>query len=211
MHDVATKHLAAADRHLGALIRQVGACTLFRHPPKHSGRNALFCALCEAIIFQQLHGKAATAILGRFKAIYPRQRFPTPAELLSTSDDRLRAAGLSRGKMAALRDIAARTLDGTIPSTHTLGKLSDAEIVERLTVARGVGPWTAEMILMFTLGRADVLPATDFGVRKGFAILYKQKEMPSPRELLAHGEKWRPYRSVAAWYLWRAAELVIDF
>jgi DNA-3-methyladenine glycosylase II len=125
---------------------------------------------------------------------------------LATPDERLRGAGLSRAKTAAVKDIAAKTLEGVVPTGRAIARLSDEEIVERLTAVRGVGPWTVEMLLIFTLGRQDVLPATDFGVRKGFAVTYGLKELPAPKDLLAHGEKWRPHRTTAAWYLWRSLD-----
>jgi len=127
--------------------------------------------------------------------------------LLATPDEKLRAAGLSRNKTLAVKDIAAQTLAGVVPDSRAIKKLANEKILERLTSVRGVGPWTVEMLLMFTLGREDVFPVTDFGVRKGFALTYGWKELPSPKELLAHGEKWRPHRSTAAWYLWRAVDL----
>jgi DNA-3-methyladenine glycosylase II len=127
--------------------------------------------------------------------------------LLGTPDERLRNAGLSAAKTAALKDIAAKTLEGIVPGARAAAGMTDAEILERLTCVRGVGPWTVEMLLMFTLGRRDVLPATDYGVRKGFALLYGRRELPSPKEVLEHGERWRPHRTTAAWYLWRALEL----
>jgi len=156
---------------------------------------------------QQLNGTAAAAILGRVKALYPRRRFPAPEDLLATSDARLRAAGLSKNKTLAIKDIASKTLEGVVPTSRAIRKMSDAEIIECLTALRGVGPWTVEMLLIFTLGRPDVLPATDYGVRKGFSLAYGLDELPHPKVLLAHGERWRPFRTTAAWYLWRALEL----
>ena len=150
---------------------------------------------------------AAMTILKRVIALYPGKRFPAPADLLATSDDQLRAAGLSRAKVAAIKDIADKTLSGLVPSLRVVSKMADAEIVERITAVRGVGPWTVEMLLMFTLGRPDVLPVADYGVRKGFAVTYGLAELPTPKELLAHGERWRPHRTTAAWYMWRALEL----
>jgi 3-methyladenine DNA glycosylase/8-oxoguanine DNA glycosylase len=174
---------------------------------KQKNHRTPFQALVEAVVYQQLNGTAAATILGRVKALYPHRRFPAPEDLLNTPDERLRAAGLSRAKTAAVKDIAAHTLGGSIPGSRAIRVLSDAEIIERLTVVRGVGPWTAEMLLIFTLGRPDVLPVTDYGVRKGFALTYEWKELPKPKELHEFGERWRPYRSTAAWYFWRALEL----
>jgi 3-methyladenine DNA glycosylase/8-oxoguanine DNA glycosylase len=127
--------------------------------------------------------------------------------LLSTADEQLRAAGLSRAKVASVKDISAKTLDGVVPTTGEILKLDDAEIIERLTVIRGVGRWTVEMLLIFKLGRPDVLPVDDYGVRKGFMLAYRKRDLPRPAALLAHGERWRPYRSVASWYMWRAIDL----
>jgi DNA-3-methyladenine glycosylase II len=194
-------HLSRADEVLASLIDKVGACRL---KPK---RRSPFEALVQAVVYQQLNGAAAATILGRVKALYPGRRFPSPENLVATSDERLRAAGLSRNKTAALKDIAAKTMSGVIPDSRAIRKLSEAEILERLTAVRGIGPWTVEMLLIFTLGRPDVLPVTDYGVRKGFMVTYGWKELPKPKELLDFGERWRPYRSTAAWYFWRALEL----
>jgi len=202
MNPEALRHLTRADKVLGRLIKKVGPCRL-----EPRSRRSPFEALVHAVAHQQLNGTAATTILGRVKALYPGRRFPTPADLLATTDEQLRGAGLSRAKTAALKDIAANALAGVVPSSRAIAKMSEAEIRERLITVRGVGPWTVEMLLIFTLGRPDVLPATDYGVRQGFARTYGWKELPSPRELLAQGEKWRPYRSTAAWYFWRALEL----
>jgi len=166
-----------------------------------------FQSLVRAVAHQQLTGKAATTILGRLIALHPHRDFPGPDDLLSNSDEQLRGVGFSRAKVASIKDIAAKTRDGIVPESKALHKLSDAEIIERLTTIRGVGQWTVEMLLIFKLGRMDVLPVNDYGVRKGFALTYRKKELPKPSELLAQGERWRPFRSVAAWYLWRALEL----
>jgi 3-methyladenine DNA glycosylase/8-oxoguanine DNA glycosylase len=163
--------------------------------------------LVHAVTHQQLNGIAAATILKRVLALYPEKRFPSPEDLLATPDQQLRGAGLSRAKTAALKEIAAKTIDGVVPGPLAIARMSDQEILERLTSVRGVGPWTVEMLLMFTLGRRDVLPVTDYGVRKGFALIYRWRELPTPRELLDYGERWRPHRSTAAWYLWRALEL----
>lgn len=197
----ATDHLSAADETLARLIRRVGPCRL----AKDQWRNP-FQALVEAVAHQQLTGKAAQTILGRVKALVPERRFPRPEDLIALPEERLRGAGLSRAKVAAVKDIAAKTRDGVVPTARRMAGMEDAEIIERLTTIRGVGQWTVEMLLIFKLGRLDVLPVDDFGVRKGFAIAYRSGEMPAPKELLAHGERWRPFRSVASWYLWRAAD-----
>ncbi len=201
MSPEAIAHLCASDKTLARLIKKVGACTL---KPK---RRPPFEALVSAVTHQQLNGAAAMTILKRVIAIYPGKRFPTPDDLLATSDERLRAAGLSRAKAAALKDIADKTLSGVVPTLRAVSKMSDLELIERITTVRGVGPWTVEMLLMFTLGRPDVLPVADYGVRKGFAVTYGLKDLPTPKELLAHGERWRPHRTTAAWYMWRALEL----
>jgi 3-methyladenine DNA glycosylase/8-oxoguanine DNA glycosylase len=174
---------------------------------KPRDRRSPYEALVQAVVFQQLNGNAAETILNRVKALYPGRRFPPPEELARTPDERLRSAGLSRAKAAAVKDIAEKTLSGVVPSRRQIALMSEPEILERLTTLRGVGPWTVEMLLIFTLGRQDVLPATDYGVRKGFALTYKWKELPRPKELLEYGERWRPHRSTAAWYFWRALEL----
>lgn len=166
-----------------------------------------FAALAESIVYQQLNGRAAATIFGRVKALYPRKRFPTPDDILKTPDEALRGAGLSAAKLAAMRDLAAKAKEGVVPPLAALDDMADEEIIERLTVVRGIGRWTVEMLLIFRLGRADVLPVDDYGVRKGFARAHGQEELPKPRELAAHGERWKPFRSVAAWYLWRASEM----
>lgn len=200
-HEEAVRHLTAADRKLARVIQRIGPCGL-----EHEATRTPFRALVTSIAYQQLNGKAAETILGRVKALYPGKRFPSPEDLLATPEERLRGAGLSRAKAAAVLDIARKTLDGVVPNRRIMSRLKDEEIIERLTVIRGVGSWTVEMLLIFTLGRTDVLPVNDFGVRKGFARTYSLEELPKPAELLEHGEKWRPYRSIAAWYLWRAAD-----
>ncbi len=198
----AIEHLSRADKTLARLIKKVGPCTL-----KRKSRRNPFEALVQAVTYQQLNGTAAATILGRVKALYPHRRFPTPQNLLDTPDERLRGAGLSRAKTAAIKDIARKTLEGVIPSSRAIERMSEAEIHERLITVRGVGPWTIEMLLIFTLGRPDVLPVTDYGVRKGFALAYGRADLPKPKELLDFGEKWRPHRTTAAWYFWRALEL----
>jgi 3-methyladenine DNA glycosylase/8-oxoguanine DNA glycosylase len=186
---------------MGRLIKKIGPCQW-----KPNKRRSPFETLVKSVAYQQLNGTAAATIFGRVKALYPGHRFPTPEDLLSTPDETLRSAGLSRAKVAAIKDIAAKTIEGVVPDSRTIARMDNEIILERLTTIRGVGPWTVEMLLIFKLGRTDVLPATDYGVRKGFAVTYKLKDLPSSKELLAHGEKWRPYRSFAAWYLWRALD-----
>ncbi len=198
----AVEHLCRSDKSLARLIKKVGPCKLKPHK-----RRSPFIALVTAVTHQQLNGIAAQTILKRFLALYPGKRFPLPEDVLATPDDRMRTAGLSRAKVAAIKDIAAKTIEGVVPDLRAITKLSNEEIIERLTSVRGVGPWTVEMLLMFTLGRLDVLPATDYGVRKGFAVTFGWKDLPTPKELLEYGERWRPHRTTAAWYLWRALEL----
>jgi DNA-3-methyladenine glycosylase II len=166
-----------------------------------------FQALLRAIVYQQLSGKAAATIFGRVKALYPGRHGLRPAAILETPDEVLRAAGMSRAKTAAVKDLAAKTLDGTVPAVAKLHRMDDAEILSRLVGVRGIGPWTVEMLLMFRLGRPDVLPVSDLGVRRGFMLTYETGEMPHAKHLLDHAECWRPYRSVASWYLWRAVDL----
>lgn len=199
----ATAHLAAADPILGRLIAHVGPCRLEVRPVADP-----FEALLRAIVYQQLNGRAAATIYGRVRALFPDET-PTPEGLLAFPDEPLRAAGLSRNKLLAARDLAARALDGTVPTMEDLRAMPDEEAIARLTAVRGIGPWTVHMLLIFSLGRPDVLPVTDYGVQKGFMRLHDRAVLPAPAELRAHGERWRPYRSIASWYLWRAAELEV--
>jgi DNA-3-methyladenine glycosylase II len=201
MTGAALKHLSARDPVMRRLIRDFGPCDLVpetRRPP--------FQSLVQAVAHQQLHGAAANTILTRFKKLFPGRRFPRAEDLASVTDAQLRACGFSFAKIASLRDIAAKTLAGVVPASRQMAKLSDDEIVGRLTEVRGVGRWTVEMLLIFQLGRPDVLPADDFGVRSGFRQAYKKRDLPAVKELLAFGERWRPYRTTAAWYLWLAAD-----
>jgi len=158
------------------------------------------------VAHQQLHGKAAETILGRFRALFAPARFPTAVRLAEVSDEALRGCGFSRAKTAALRDIAEKTLSGVVPISRAIARMSDEEIIERLTTVRGVGRWTVEMLLIFKLGRPDVLPVDDFGVRNGMRAAFGLAAMPTPKEALALGERWRPHATTAAWYLWRAGE-----
>ena len=199
MSTLARRHLSQ-DPVFAEHIVRIGRCTL--KPMQRSPYEALV----RAIAHQQLHGRAAQAILARFLALYPAEVFPLPAQVLGTDDLTLRATGFSGGKILAIRDICLRTLDGTVPSRRAAGRLTDAELIERLTAIRGVGRWTVEMLLIATLGRPDVLPVDDFGIREGYRVLYGLAEMPKPRTLSAIGEAWAPWRSHAAWYLWRAAD-----
>jgi DNA-3-methyladenine glycosylase II len=202
MHSEAEKHLRRVDKELARVIRRVGPCALKPEPSRSP-----FQSLVQAVAHQQLNGKAAETILGRFQALFPGPAFPRPEAVAALPDAPLRAAGFSRAKVAAIRDIAVRTISGEIPGRRAIGRMTDEEIVDRLSTARGVGRWTVEMLLIFQLGRPDVMPADDFGVRNGFKLLHGHEDMPRPKDLLAHAERWRPHRTVAAWYLWRAVDL----
>ena len=201
MNAAALKHLSAADPVLARLIREIGPCAL-----KPETRRPPFQSLVQAVAHQQLNGTAANTILTRFKKLFPGRKFPRPEDLAAVTDDQIRACGFSFAKIRALRDIAEKTLAGVVPSSREIVKLSDEEIIARLTEVRGVGRWTVEMLLIFQLGRPDVLPADDFGVRNGFRLAYGKRTLPKPKALLAHGRRWRPYATTAAWYLWRAAD-----
>ncbi len=199
--EIAVRHLAKSDATLARLMKQVGPLQLAPEKMQSS-----FEALVRSIVYQQLTGKAAATILARVRALYDSPRVLDPAAVLATPIAQLRGAGLSAAKAAALLDLAAKTLDGTVPTMARLRKLSDEDIVQRLIAVRGIGRWSVEMLLIFRLGRPDVLPVNDYGVRKGFAKLYEHAELPTPKSLEKFGERWRPYRTVAAWYLWRALD-----
>src|SRR5450432_3577097 len=201
MTPAAHKHLSKRDPVLRRLIREHGKCAL---TPEM--RRSPFQSLVQAVAHQQLNGTAANTILTRFKNLFPGRKFPKPEDLATVTDAQIRACGFSFAKIRAIRDIAEKTLSGVIPSSRQIIKLSDDEIITQLTEVRGVGRWTVEMLLIFQLGREDVLPADDFGVRTGYRIAYKKREMPKPKELLAFGEKWKPHRTTAAWFLWCAAD-----
>ncbi|MEP7014881.1 MAG: DNA-3-methyladenine glycosylase [Verrucomicrobiota bacterium] len=200
-HEHAHRHISASDRRMAKLIK---SSTRYNVSPSRSLRP--FDALAESIAYQQLSGKAAATIWKRVRALYPKKKNLDPKLVLATPDEKLRGAGLSRSKVAAIKDLAAKTIDGTVPSARALTKMSDEEIVARLIAVRGIGRWTAEMLLLFDLGRPDVWPVGDYGVRKGFAKTFGKRKLPTPKQLEKHGEKWRPYRSVAAWYFWRALD-----
>ena len=201
MTAAALKHLSSVDPVMRKLIAEVGPCEL-RHEPWRSP----FQSLVQAVAHQQLNGTAANTILTRFKKLFPGRKFPKPEDLAKVTDEQIRACGFSFAKILAIRDIAEKTLSGVVPTSRQIAKLSDDEIIERLTEVRGVGRWTVEMLLIFQLGREDVLPADDFGVRTGFRLAYKKREMPKPKALLKYGERWHPHATTAAWYLWRAAD-----
>ncbi len=213
-HTSACEHLSRVDRQLARIMQRSGDCFL-----QQETTQSIFEALLESIIYQQLNGKVAATITARVKALFPENTqklrtrrgpvaaFPTPEQIMGATEELLRSAGLSRNKMLAIRDLAAKTLDGTVPTLKEARRMSDEELVERLVTVRGIGRWTVEMLLIFRLARPDVLPVDDYGVRKGFARMRKLDELPKPKELMAYGERWRPYRSVASWYMWRAAEM----
>ena len=196
-NSAALKHLRGADPALGRLIDSVGPFAMQRQ-----AASSTFAALAEAITYQQLNGRAASAIFGRVRALLPEF---TAAAFLALTDEQLRGAGLSQAKVLSLRDLALKSAQGEVPTLEEAAGLSDEEIIERLSHVRGIGRWTAQMFLMFRLGRPDVLPADDYGIRRGFSIAFGLAALPSPKELLAYGERWAPYRSTASWYLWRAA------
>lgn len=208
--DEAIRALSAADPKLGALIQRAGPFTMLL-----KSQHSPFEALVESIIYQQIHGKAAFAILHRLLAAFCDMH-PQPEHILHAPDELLRGCGLSANKARALRDLAAKTLDGTVPTLTQIRRLTDEEIVERLTAVRGVGRWTVEMLLIFRLGRPDILPVSDYGVRKGFLLTFgkppKSKPitpalLPKPEAMLRRAKKWHPWCSVASWYLWRACDL----
>jgi len=198
----AVEHLRASDPVLARLIDAVGPFRMQRQKAA-----SIFMALAQAIVYQQLNGKAAAAIFARVRALFPRaHEGPTPEQILRASDQKLRGAGLSRSKLLSLRDLARKAADGEIPTLAEIHRMEDEAIIERLTEVRGIGRWTVEMLLIFRLGRPDVLPSDDYGIRKGFAIAFKKRELPSRQQLEKRGARWKPYRTVASWYLWRAAE-----
>jgi DNA-3-methyladenine glycosylase II len=202
-HAAAARHLAGADPKLRAVIDAVGPCTL-----AISHMQSPYEALFEAIVYQQLSGKAAATILGRVQESFgARGVFPAARAVIAAPVERLRGAGLSGAKTAAVKDLAAKAKAGRVPTLAALEAMDDDAIVEHLTEIRGVGRWTVEMMLIFRLGRGDVLPVGDFGVRNGFRLAYGKRSMPTPKALAKFGERWRPHRTVASWYLWRAVDL----
>jgi DNA-3-methyladenine glycosylase II len=197
----AVAHLIAHDAKMAALIARVGPCTLtLQH------RHSIFYSLASSIVYQQLAGAAASAILARVERLFSPGRI-TPARLLAMDETLLRSAGLSQNKLAALRDLAAKCLDGTVPTQRKMAGMSDDEIVARVSLVRGIGRWTVEMMLIFRLGRPNVLPVDDYGVRKGLQRLYRLRELPNKAAMLRRAKKWQPWSSIASWYLWRCAEL----
>ncbi len=199
-HD-AVAYLKSVDTDLAMIIERVGECRLITHPSREP-----YESLVRAVVFQQLNGKAAEAILGRVMALFPDHDFPPPDLLLTRPDEDLRGAGLSAAKLRAIRDIADKRLNRLVPDRATAEAMSDKDLIDCLTALRGVGRWTVEMLLIFSLGRPDILPVDDFGVREGYRKMSGLAEQPKPKALAEIGLKWAPYRSVAAWYLWRASE-----
>ncbi len=197
----AVEHLVASDRKLARLIERVG-----KIPPPPRKHFTIFYSLLRSIVYQQLAGAAAATILQRVHDCFPDCDFPTAQHIVLASDEALRAAGLSRNKLSSIRDLAAKALDGTVPTARQAAYMNDEELIERLIAIRGVGRWTVEMLMIFRLGRPDVLPVTDYGVRKGFMLTFKTPDLPTTQQMVRRAERWRPYRSVASWYLWRAAE-----
>lgn len=200
----AARAFLAADPVLGPVVRQVGAMTL-----KPLQREP-YEALIRAIAHQQVHGRAAEAMLGRLLALFPGQDFPHAAGILALPEEALRGCGFSGAKCAAIRDIALKAVGGMLPGRRAAARLPDEELIQRLVALRGVGRWTVEMLLIFTLGRPDVLPVDDFGVREGYRVAAGLDAQPKPRALAEIGQAWAPFRSAAAWYLWRAADLAKD-
>lgn len=200
-YELAAAHLAQ-DADWARLIAAVGPCMM-----QVRARREPYEALVRAVAYQQLHGRAAEAILNRVLALYPKHDFPPPKLLLKTDDERLRACGLSTRKVETIRGIAEGALSGLVPTRAEARRLDDEALIERLVELRGIGRWTVEMMLMFTLGRPDIWPVDDFGVRAGYRVLKGLDEMPTRKEMEAAGLAYRPHRSVAAWYLWQAAAL----
>ena len=199
----ACRHLSQ-DRVMRGIIERHGPCVLV---PR---RLTPYESLVRAIAHQQLHGKAAESILARFVALGGDGRIPAPEAVLAMRTPAMRRCGFSLAKTRAIRDIARHAVAGVVPTKRACARLTDEALIERLTAIWGVGRWTVEMLLIFTLGRLDVLPADDFGIREGFRIVYGLRKLPLPRQILVHGERWRPYRTIAAWYLWRAVERARD-
>src|SRR5579872_750580 len=198
----AVDHVRRADPALGRVVDAVGA---FRIELLETPN--VFGALSRAIVYQQLHDKAAATIFGRVQALFPKSAGgPTARQILGAPEDKLRGAGLSRSKLLSLRDLAQHAEEGRIPTLAQVRKMEDEAIIEHLTQVRGIGRWTAQMLLIFRLGRPDVLPIDDYGIRKGFGVAFRKRDLPSPRDVEKRGDRWRPYRTVASWYLWRAAD-----
>lgn len=202
MHADAIAHLTSVDPVMAGIISRAGPCELKPDP-----RRSPYQSLIQAVAHQQLNGKAAQTILDRFLKLFPRRRFPSPEDVDAMDPLKIQACGFSRAKTSYIKDITRKTLDGVVPKRAAIEKLEDEAIIECLTQVKGIGRWSAEMFLMFGLARPDVLPVHDFGVRRGYFIAYRKRSMPTPSQLEQFGTRWRPHRSVAAWYLWRAADM----
>jgi|KBSMisStaDraftv2_1062788.scaffolds.fasta_scaffold138715_2 methylated-DNA-[protein]-cysteine S-methyltransferase len=200
--EVAVAHLRDADPVLAKLIDEIGPFRM-----RLRGARSIFVALAEAIVYQQLNGKAAASIFARVCSLFPVAQGLNAEQILRMSDAKLRAAGLSTNKLLSIRDLARKAVDGAIPTLAEAHRMDDEELIERLTQVRGIGRWTVEMLLISRLGRPDVWPVDDYGIRAGFAALHRKRKFPAPKDLIKPGVKWKPYRSVASWYLWRAADL----
>jgi 3-methyladenine DNA glycosylase/8-oxoguanine DNA glycosylase len=197
----AVRHLSERDEQLKSLITE-----LIPFAIDVADAQSPYEVLLESIVYQSISGKAAATIFARIAALGENDRPPTPQAMLKIPARKLRKAGLSGAKVLAMKDLAKKAIEGVVPTHDEALKLSDEELVERLVSVRGIGQWTVEMFLIFRLGRPDVLPIHDLGVKKGWSVVYSKKHMPKPQELLEFGERWRPYRTVASWYLWRAFE-----
>jgi DNA-3-methyladenine glycosylase II len=202
VHAEAVAALCKNDKHLARLVEKVGETQLALDECESP-----YESLLEAIAYQSISGKAAATIFARVKALGTNGCSPTPQEMLRISSSALRKAGLSKAKAAAMKDLAKKTIEGIVPSLEDARKIPDEELVARLISVRGIGAWTVEMFLIFRLGRPDVLPIHDYGVQKGWALTYRKKAIPKPKELAKFGERWRPYRTLASWYMWRAVQL----
>jgi DNA-3-methyladenine glycosylase II len=197
-----SKHFATKDPVIAGIVSLTATYEL-----EKSAHDSAFEVLARSIASQQISGAVAAKIIGRLVTTHGGGRFPTPAELAAATPESLRGVGFSFAKVAALQDLASHVLDGRLPDDATLAALDDEAIIERCVAVRGIGRWTAQMLLMFHFGRPDVMPADDYGVRHGFRLAYRLKGLPKPKALLAYAERWKPHRSAGAWYLWRAIEL----
>jgi DNA-3-methyladenine glycosylase II len=197
----AVRHLSECDAKLKVLIEELRPFQI-----RYEDHESPYEVLMKSMVYQSISGKAAATIFGRIKALGENGHPPTPDRMLKIHASKLRKAGLSAAKVGAMRDLAKKTIEGIVPTLEEAQKLSDQDLVDRLVSVRGIGAWTVEMFLIFRLGRPDVLPIHDLGVKKGWSVAYGKKHMPKPQELLKFGERWRPYRTVASWYMWRAFE-----
>lgn len=197
----AEKHLSEIDRRMARIIATHGKCALAPY-----WERSPYESLVRAVAYQQLHGRAAAAILGRLVDKFAPHAFPSPEDLATANSQELRSLGFSLAKVSTIQGIARGVLDGVVPSREEAMELSDDELIERLTQLRGIGRWTVEMLLIFTLGRLDVMPVDDYGVKAGLQALHKLEAFPKRHDFARLTEKWQPYRSIGAWYLWRVAD-----